>query len=472
MKVEQIYTGCLAEAAYYIESNGEVAIIDPLREPKPYLDRAQADGAKIKFVLETHFHADFVSGHLDLAKNTGAKIVFGPTAKPSYKVYIAKDGEELKLGAIKIKVLHTPGHTMESTTYLLLDEAGKEYAVFTGDTLFIGDVGRPDLVQKLKADMTPEILAGHLYDSLRNKIMTLPDEVMVYPGHGAGSACGKKMDKATVSTIGHQKRFNYALRADMTRSEFVKELLDGLVEPPQYFPANVLLNVKGYPSIDDVLRQGMNPLNVSAFQTVWETTGAVVIDTRSKVEFPHGFIPGSIFIGIDETFAPWVGTLIPDLMQPILIIADETREEEVIIRLARVGFDNPLGYLKGGIEAWRAAGQVLETIPEMSADEFANFVNSHPILDILDVRRESEYNGEHLVGAESFPLDFINRNMSVLNNLKNYYLYCGGGYRSLIAASILRSRGFEHVVNLHGGYAALRTTNLPRTARVEVNTEL
>ncbi len=472
MKVEQIYTGCLAEAAYYIESNGEAAIIDPLRESKPYLERAKADKAKIKFVLETHFHADFVSGHLDLAKKTGAQIVFGPTAQPSYKAHIAKDGEELKLGDIKIKVLHTPGHTMESTTYLLIDEDGKDHAIFTGDTLFIGDVGRPDLVQKLKADMTPKKLAGHLFDSLRHKIMPLADDVIVYPGHGAGSACGKKMDKATVSTLGHQKRFNYALRADMSRKEFVKELLDGLVEPPQYFPANVLMNVKGYPSIDDVLQQGMNPLNVAAFQMVWETTNAVVIDTRSKNEFPHGFIPGSVFIGIDETFAPWVGALIPDLMQPILIIADETREEEVMIRLARVGYDNPIGYLKGGIEAWRAAGQELETIPEMSAEDFAKHVKFHPEPNLLDVRRESEYNSEHLVGADNFPLDYINRNMSALDNQKSYYLYCGGGFRSLIAASILRSRGFEHIVNIRGGYKELAATDLPRTAHVEVNTEL
>ncbi len=472
MKVEQIYTGCLAEAAYYIESNGEVAIIDPLRETRPYLERAKADKAKIKYVLETHFHADFVSGHLDLAKKTGAQIVFGPTAQPGYDAHIAKDGEELKLGDVIIKVLHTPGHTMESTTYLLANEAGKDYAVFTGDTLFIGDVGRPDLVQKLDSEMTPEILAGHLYESLRKKIMTLADDVIVYPGHGAGSACGKKMDKETVSTIAHQRKFNYALRADMTKDEFVKELLSGLVEPPQYFPANVLMNVNGYGSMDDVLSQGLRPLSVGAFQEAWEKADALVIDTRSKDEVPHGFLPDSIFIGIDETFAPWVGALVPDLMQPMLIIADETREEEVVTRLARVGYDNPLGYLRGGIEAWRAAGQALDTIPEISAENFAEEFKRHHDLNVLDVRRESEYDSEHLLGAVSFPLDAINRNMGRLDSHQTYYVHCAGGFRSLIAATILKSRGFHHVVNIKGGYKALCSTDLRRTAPVAVNTEL
>ncbi len=472
MKVEQLYTNCLAEAAYYIESDGEVAIIDPLRETKPYIEKAKAGKAKIKYILETHFHADFVSGHVDLAKSTGATIVFGPTAQPAYKAHVAKDGEVLKLGSVKIKVLHTPGHTLESATYLLIDESGKDYAVFTGDTLFVGDVGRPDLVQKLKADETPERLAGYLFDSLRNKIMTLADDVIVYPGHGAGSACGKKMDKETFSTIGHQKKFNYALREDMKKPEFVLEVLDGLVEPPNYFPANVLLNVKGSPSIVDVIRQGLKPLDSEAFQFVWEQTDALVIDTRSKDEFPHGFIADSIFIGVDETFAPWVGTLVPDLKQPILILADEGREEEVIIRLSRVGYDNCVGYLNGGIEAWRASGHTLDTIWEMSADEFEKQVKKDPDVHLLDVRRESEYTTEHLEMADYFPLDFINRNMSQLESHMTYYLHCGGGYRSLIAASMLKSRGIKHVINIKGGYAALAKTRLPRTKPVEVKTAL
>jgi hydroxyacylglutathione hydrolase len=472
MKVEQIYTGCLAEAAYYIESNGEVAIIDPLRESAPYLERAKADNAKIKYVLETHFHADFVSGHIDLAKKTGAKIVFGPTAQPSYEAYIAKDGEELTLGKVKIKILYTPGHTIESTTYLLKDESGKDYAVFTGDTLFIGDVGRPDLVQKLKAEVTPKILAEHLYDSLRNKIMPLSDDVIVYPGHGAGSACGKKMDKETVSTLGKQKKFNYALRADMTKAEFVKELLNGLVEPPQYFPGNVLLNVRGYSNVDDVIQRGMTPLTVHEFQAIWETTNALIIDTRPKEIFPQGFIPGSIFIGIDDTFAPWVGTLVTSLTQPILIVAEEGREEEVVTRLARIGYDNSLGYLKGGIASWKAAGNELDTLQEISANDFALEMAKPKDINLLDARRESEYRSEHLADAENFPLDFINRNMGKLDPYKTYYIHCAGGYRSLIAASILKSRGFDKVINIKGGYKALSETNLKRTDHVEVNTEL
>lgn len=472
MKIEQIYTGCLAEAAYYIESEGEVAIIDPLREAWPYIEKASANNAKIKYVLETHFHADFVSGHLELAKKTGAKIVFGPTAAPGYEAHVATDGEILRLGKVTIVVLHTPGHTMESSTYLLRDENGKDYAIFTGDTLFIGDVGRPDLVQKLKPEVTPELLAGYLYDSLRQKIMTLSDDVIVYPGHGAGSACGKKLDKETVSTLGQQKKYNYALRANMTKEEFTRELLNGLVEPPQYFPANVLMNVKGYGSVDEIIQKGLRPLSLVEFETVWESSHALVIDTRSKDVFAKGFIPGSIFIGIDDTFAPWVGALVTDLMQPILIIADEGKEEEVVVRLARVGYDNPVGYLKGGINAWLAAGNSLETILEITAQDFARLCESRSHVNVLDVRRESEFKAEHLVGAENFPLDFINRNMSLLDKNKTYYVHCAGGYRSLIAVSILKSRGYEKLVNIKGGYKALAATSLKSTEHQEVNTEL
>jgi hydroxyacylglutathione hydrolase len=465
MKIEQIYTGCLAEAAYYIESNGEAAIIDPLRETKPYVDKADRNGATIKYILETHFHADFVSGHLDLANKTGATIVFGPTAAPAYDVHVATDGELLKLGNVTIKVLHTPGHTMESTTYLLLDEKGKEHCIFTGDTLFIGDVGRPDLVQKVKAEVTPEILGGHLYDSLRNKIMPLPDEVIVYPGHGAGSACGKNMSKETTDTLGHQKDTNYALRADMTKEEFIKAVTDGLVEPPQYFPFNVLLNLKGgMDSIDDIIRKGKNPLSAKEFEAIWESTDALVLDTRKKEEFAAEHIPGSIFIGVDDSFAPWVGTLITDLKQPILFVADEGREEEVIVRLARVGYDHTIGFLKGGVAAWKEAGFATELIKEISAEDFATLYemdNKHTFL--LDARRKSEFDSEHLVGAENFPLDFINQNMAQLDRNKKYFIHCAGGYRSLIMCSILKSRGFDHMVNIKGGYKVLSQTGLPKT---------
>lgn len=474
MKIEQIYTGCLAEAAYYIESNGEAAIIDPLRETKPYMDRAERNGAKIKYILETHFHADFVSGHLDLAKKTGATIVFGPTAAPAYDVHVARDGEELKLGNVIIRVLHTPGHTMESTTYLLIDENGKEDSIFSGDTLFIGDVGRPDLVQKLKAEVTPQILAGHLYDSLRKKIMTLPDDVIVYPGHGAGSACGKNMSKETMDTLGHQKQVNYALRADMAKEEFIKAVTDGLVEPPQYFPMNVLMNLKGgIQSIDEIIAKGKRPLSAREFQTVWESMEALVLDTRSKELFVAEHIPGAIFIGLDDNFAPWVGTLITDLKQPILFLAEEGREEEVVVRLSRVGYDNTIGFLQGGIKAWKEAGFDTDTIKETSAEEFSTLYEmDSPHINLLDARRKSEFDSEHLAGAENFPLDFINQNMAQLDKNKTYHVHCAGGYRSVIMCSILKSRGFDKLVNIRGGYKALSQTGLKKTHYVEPTTML
>lgn len=473
MTIEQIYTGCLAEAAYYIESDGEVAIIDPLRETAPYIARAEKDVARIKYVLETHFHADFVSGHVDLSKKTGATIVFGPTAKPGYEAHIAEDGEILTLGKVKIKVLHTPGHTLESTTYLLIDEQGKEQAIFTGDTLFIGDVGRPDLVQKLKAEITPQYLAGLLFDSLRNKIMTLPDHLIVYPGHGAGSACGKKMDKETVSTLEKQKKYNYALRADMSRDEFIDAVTDGLVEPPQYFPANVLMNVVGgIDSIDEILKKGNRPLSVKEFETVWESTEALVLDTRPKEQFAKGFIPGAVFIGIDDTFAPWVGALITNLKQPILLVVENGRQEEVITRLARVGYDNTLGYLDGGMEAWKRSGNEVDVLEEISANDFATLFDTHINIFLLDARRQSEYETEHVVGAENFPLDTVNKNMAVLDLRKKYYIHCAGGYRSVIMASILKARGYHNVVNIQGGYKALSATNIKRTEHHNLKTEL
>jgi hydroxyacylglutathione hydrolase len=469
MKVEQIYTGCLAEAAYYIESKGEALIIDPLRETAPYMERAAEDGAQIKYILETHFHADFVSGHLDLAKQSGGTIVYGPTAEPNFEAYVAKDGEELKVGDVTIVVLHTPGHTMESSTYLLRDENGKDYAIFTGDTLFLGDVGRPDLAIK-QGEITEEDLAGFLFDSLRNKIMPLADDVIVYPGHGAGSACGKKMSKETEGTLGDQKKFNYALRADMTREEFVKEVLTGLVAPPQYFPKNAMMNKMGYTSFEDVRKQGTQALSVRAFKAAWAEEEALVLDTRTKEDFGQGFIPGSIFIGLDGTFAPWVGLLVPDLKQPILFIANEGDEEEVVTRLARVGYDNPIGFLKGGFDAWKEAGEDVDKIQEVSAEKFATMNIGDA--EVVDVRKASEFAAEHLVDAVNFPLDFINASMKELNPAQQYFLHCAGGYRSLIAASILRARGFQHLVNIQGGFDALKETDLERTEYVEQITEL
>lgn len=469
MKVQQIYTGCLAEAAYYIESKGEAVIIDPLRETAPYLEMAEKDGATIKYVLETHFHADFVSGHLDLARKTGAKIVYGPTAVPNFDAYIANDMEVLKVGDITIQVLHTPGHTMESSTFLLRDEKGQDYAIFTGDTLFLGDVGRPDLAIK-QGEITEEDLAGFLYDSLRSKIMPLADEVIVYPGHGAGSACGKKMSNETQGTLGDQKQFNYALRADMTREEFVKEVLTGLVAPPQYFPENAMMNKMGYESFDKVRSQGTQALSVRAFKAAWAEEEALVIDARSKEDFAKGFIPGSIFIGLDGTFAPWVGLLVPDLQQTILFVANPGDEEEVVTRLARVGYDNAIGYLEGGFEAWEKAGEDLDKIQQVSATEFAAMATD--TMGLVDVRKASEYAAEHLVLANNLPLDTINQFMSELNPAQQYYLHCAGGYRSMITASILRARGFQHLVDIQGGFDALKDTALETTDYVEQTTEL
>jgi glyoxylase-like metal-dependent hydrolase (beta-lactamase superfamily II)/rhodanese-related sulfurtransferase len=460
MQVEQIYTGCLAQGAYYIVSNGEAAIIDPLREIKPYIERAKKDGVKIKYVLETHFHADFVSGHIDLSKATGAPIVYGPTANPDFEAHVAKDGEILTLGNVKIKVLHTPGHTMESTCFLLIDENGKENAVFTGDTLFIGDVGRPDLAQKA-AGMTQEQLAATLYHSLRTKIMTLPDDVIVYPGHGAGSACGKNMSKETVSTIGHQKQFNYALRADMTETEFVKEVTDGLTPPPAYFPMNVAMNKKGYDSISEVLERGLRALSPTAFETAANETGAVMLDTRSSADFAKGFIPNSINIGIDGQFAPWVGALIPDVKTQILLITDEGREEEVVTRLARVGYDYVIGYLEGGFAAWKAAGQETDSINRITAEQFAAELNEQAT--VIDVRRPSEYLAEHVEKALNLPLDYINEHLAEFPKDKPFYLHCAGGYRSMIAASILKSRGWDNFKEVEGGFAAIAKTSAPKT---------
>lgn len=453
MQIEQIYTGCLAHGAYFIESNGEVAIIDPLREIQPYLDKAEMENAKIKYVLETHFHADFVSGHIDLAKATGATIVYGPTAKPSFNAHVANDGEIFSLGNIRITVLHTPGHTMESCCYLLRDEQGKDVALFSGDTLFIGDVGRPDLAQK--SNLTLNDLAGYLYDSLRNKIIPLNNDIIVYPAHGAGSACGKKMSQETSDTLGHQKKTNYALRK-MDKEQFIKEVTDGLMPPPVYFPQNVRMNREGYDSISEVLNRGTQQLSAQAFEVAANETDALIIDTRDPQTFAKAFIPNSINIGINGTFAPWVGTLVPDVKQPILIVAEAGREEEVITRLARVGYDNTLGYLNGGIEAWKNAGKETDSIISVSVDELCKALNESPYAVLIDGRRASEYYAEHIEGAENIPLDYINDSFHQIKNDKIYYVHCAGGYRSMIFVSILRARGYRNLVDVRGGFADLK----------------
>lgn len=455
MTVEQIYTGCLAQGAYYIASNGEAVVIDPLREVGPYLDRAEKDGVTIKYILETHFHADFVSGHLDLAKKTGAKIVYGPTANTQFDCHIAQDGEVLKVGDVTIHVMHTPGHTMESTTYLLKDESGKDYAIFSGDTLFLGDVGRPDLAQKA-ASITQEDLAGILFDSLRNKIMVLADDVIVYPGHGAGSSCGKNMSKETVGTIGEQKATNYALRANMTKEEFVAEVTDGLLPPPAYFPENVRMNKTGYESLDKVMERGLRPLSVDAFDAAANETEALILDTRHQDTFIHGFIPQSIFIGIKGGFAMWVGALIPDIKQQILIVADPGMEEEVVTRLSRVGYDNCIGFLDGGFDAWKNSGKEVDTLPQVTAEELKGMADA----TVVDVRKSGEYLSEHLIDAIHVELDYNNDQMSSVPQEGTFYVHCAGGYRSVIASSILKARGYHNMVDVAGGFKAIKEAGL------------
>ncbi|MDG1140202.1 MAG: rhodanese-like domain-containing protein [Flavobacteriaceae bacterium] len=452
MIIEQIYTGCLSQGAYYIESNGEAAIIDPLREVSPYIEKAKNNKATIKYIFETHFHADFVSGHVTLAKETGATIVYGPLAKTGFESMIASDQQEFKIGALTLTVLHTPGHTMESTTYLLSDVSKKDIAIFSGDTLFLGDVGRPDLAQK-SADMTQEDLAGILFDSLRKKIMPLADDLLVYPAHGAGSACGKNLSKETVGTLGDQKKTNYALRADMTKEEFIKEVTDGLLPPPQYFPLNVKMNKEGYEDIDTVIKTGTRPLSPQAFEVAANETGAIVLDVRHQNDFAKGHIPQSIFIGIDGGFAPWVGAMIGDVKQPILLVTPEGREEETVTRLARVGFDNTLGYLNGGISSWKKNGKTIDTVEGIDVESFKPLAENSTI---FDVRKPGEYLSEHLVNANSTPLDFLNNHMSEFPSKGNFYIHCAGGYRSMIAASILKSRGIHNLIDVRGGFSAIK----------------
>ncbi|MFX0556612.1 MBL fold metallo-hydrolase [Maribacter sp. CXY002] len=465
MKVEQIYTGCLAHAAYYIESKGVAAVFDPLREVQPYLDRAKKDNAKIKYVFETHFHADFVSGHLDLKKKAGSEIVFGPGAKPAYEATTAKDGQVFEVGDYKVKVIHTPGHTMESTTYLLIDENGKEHGIITGDTLFIGDVGRPDLAQHVVSELTEEKLAGHLFDSLRNKIMPLSDDLIVYPNHGAGSACGKMMSKETTDTLGHQKEVNYALRADMTKEEFVKELLTGLTTPPGYFPKNVLMNIKGYESLDNIMDRATTAYSPEAFEAVTNETGALVLDTRNAADFAKGFIPNSINIGLEGSFAQWVGEMIPDIKQEILLVTYKGKEEEAITRLSRVGYDNTVGYLKGSFESWKESGKEYETSKRITAEELEKSIKNVKTL-IIDVRKKSEYDSEHVIDAINVPLNEINQHLSQFPKDKAFVLHCAGGYRSMIAASILKQRGWQNFTDVIGGFEAISKTNIPKSEYV------
>ena len=461
MKIEQIYTGCLAQGAYYITSNGEAAIIDPLRETKPYMERLEKDGVKLKYIFETHFHADFVSGHLDLSKKTGASIVYGPNAKPDFEFISAKDNQIFEIGDIKIKVLHTPGHTMESTTYLLIDTDGKDYAIFSGDTLFLGDVGRPDLAQKA-AHMTQEQLAGLLFHSLRDKIMPLADDVIVYPAHGAGSACGKNMSKETVGTIGDQKLTNYALRANMTEEEFIKEVTDGLLPPPAYFGMNVAMNKSGIESFETVFNYGMKAINATEFELVAEETGALILDTRGNGDFAKGYIPQSINIGINGDFAPWVGSLIGNVNQPILLVTELGMEEETVTRLTRVGFDNIIGHLKYGFQAWKEAGYDVDTVNRITAEQFANEVKIGES-EVIDVRKESEYEAEHVEDAYSRPLAAINEWVKDINPEEHFFIHCAGGYRSMMAASILQARGYRNFSEIEGGFNAIAKTNVSKT---------
>jgi glyoxylase-like metal-dependent hydrolase (beta-lactamase superfamily II)/rhodanese-related sulfurtransferase len=464
MTLEQIYTGCIAEAAYYITSNGEAAIVDPLRETQPYLDRLERDGVKLKYIFETHFHADFVSGHVDLAKKTGATIVYGPTEmKTGFEMHVGTDGEIFKVGGIKIKLIHTPGHTMESACFLVSDEDGTEKGLISGDTLFIGDVGRPDLAQHVIADLTQDKLARHLYHSLRTKIMPLSDDLIVYPNHGAGSACGKNMSKETTDTLGNQKKTNYALNPELSEDQFVEAILSGLTAPPQYFPKNVVINIQGYESLDSILKKGKKAYDVAAFEVVANETKALILDTRAPEVFALGHIPNSINIGIDGSFAMWVGELILDIQQEILIVAENNEKvEEVIIRLSRVGYDHAIGYLEGGFDAWKNAGKEIDVVNRITAEQLEKQYNEEKQI-IIDVRKVSEFQSEHLVDAVNIPLNVMNDHLAEFPKDKAFILHCAGGYRSMIAASMLKQRGFDNFVDVIGGFAEIKNTTIPKT---------
>lgn len=465
MQLEQIYTGCLAHGAYYITSNGEAAIVDPLREIQPYLDRLEQDNVKLKYIFETHFHADFVSGHVDLAKKTGATIVYGPTTmKTGFDMHVGADNEIFQLGGAQIKLIHTPGHTMESSCYLLIDENNQEKGLITGDTLFIGDVGRPDLAQHVIAELTEQKLAGHLYESLRNKIMPLSDDLVIYPNHGAGSACGKNMSKETTDTLGHQKQINYALDPTLTKEEFIKAVLSGLTPPPGYFPQNVMMNINGYTSFDDIMHHAMQAMEADEFEAAAEATGALILDTRESSEFAKGFIPRSINIGLSGDFAPWVGALIVDTKQPILLVCETGKLQEAITRMTRVGFDNILGHLKGSYEAWAAAGKETDTVQQMSAEQFAKEYKSD-VSNVIDIRKDSEFVAGHIADASNKPLAYINDWIKEIDQEEHFYLHCAGGYRSMIAASILQSRGYRNFSEIEGGYTAIAKTSLAKTEK-------
>lgn len=464
MKIEQIYTGCISHAAYYLESNGEAAIFDPLREVQPYIDKAEKNEAKIKYVFETHFHADFVSGHLDLAAKTGADIVYGPTAKPSFEAFVATDNQEFKVGGATVRAIHTPGHTMESTTYLLIDENGKEHGIITGDTLFICDVGRPDLAQHVIADLTEKKLAAHLFDSLRNKIMPLNNDLIVYPNHGAGSACGKKMSKETTDTLGNQKKTNYALNPELSKEEFIEELLEGLTAPPAYFPKNVLMNIQGYESLDTVIERASRPLSPEAFELVANETQALLLDTRDAEEFAKGFVPNSINIGLEGNFAMWVGEMIKDIKQEILLVTEKGEEEEAMIRLSRVGYDRTIGFLKGGFDAWKESGKEVDSLERLSPKQFATQYDEKPL--VFDVRKKSEFDSEHLVDAINIPLNQINEHLAEFPKEKPFMVHCAAGYRSMIAASILKQRGWDNFVDIRGGFKEMAETKVPKTEYV------
>jgi glyoxylase-like metal-dependent hydrolase (beta-lactamase superfamily II)/rhodanese-related sulfurtransferase len=458
MKIEQIYTGCLAQGAYYVISENEALIIDPLREIQPYLERLKNDGVSLKYIFETHFHADFVSGHLDLSKATGAPIVYGPNAQPAFEAIVATDEQVFTIGKVKIKVLHTPGHTMESTTFLLIDENDKDVAIFSGDTLFLGDVGRPDLAQKA-ADMTQEQLAGLLYDSLMNKIMPLSDDITVYPAHGAGSACGKNMMKETVDTLGNQKKMNYALNQP-NKEEFIAAVTDGLLPPPAYFGFNVAMNKNGYENFETVKKNAMTPLSPDAFETLVEASSALILDTRDSNAFKNGFVPQAINIGIKGDFAPWVGALIGDVKQEIVLVTEPGMEEEVITRLSRVGFDHVLGFLEGGFDAWKNAGKEVDTVHRISATEFEQEFNVENS-SVIDVRKESEYTAQHIDNAYCKPLADINVWTKDIQPNEHFFLHCAGGYRSMIAASILQARGYRNFTEIEGGFNAIAKTSIP-----------
>jgi hydroxyacylglutathione hydrolase len=460
MKIEQIYTGCLAQGAYYITSKGEAAIIDPLREVDPYLKRLEKDKVNLKYIFETHFHADFVSGHVDLSRKTGAPIVYGPNAVCEFDCISAEDEQEFKIGDLTIKVLHTPGHTLESTTYLLRDESGKDHCIFSGDTLFLGDVGRPDLAQKA-AHITQEDLAGLLYESLMNKIVPLTDEVIVYPAHGAGSACGKNMMKETVDTLGNQKRINYALNQPDKQS-FIKAITEGLLPPPAYFSLNVAMNKKGYESFDTILNNGMRALAPDEFEAAAESTDALILDTRDNQIFHKGFIPQSINIGLNGDFAPWVGALIVDVKQALLLVTDEGKEEETVTRLSRVGFDNLLGYLKGGFPAWQQSGKDVDIVDRISAERFEEKIKQGED-KVIDVRKEAEYASEHVSEAYNKPLSYINEWIKSIDPKEHFFLHCAGGYRSMMAASILQARGYRNFTEIAGGFGAISKTGIVKT---------